>query len=131
MPSFHCVLHLKFFLFEFRKDILSDYIANNRSLTDLQDYETLYNYGFVASYGIGFGFPLLLLDVPDTTMNCGSKDFEKVIEEYELNQGISGLLERGMKKRNIASVVKEFDQVIYTKLNCIDKEVNIESYQAS
>ena len=49
------------------KDIVGDFVLNNRTLGNLgDDYTVVYTYGFWFSYGIGFGFPLLL-GLPEET----------------------------------------------------------------
>ena len=49
------------------KDILSDYVSNNRSVTNFGGAATLYKYGFLGAYGVGFGFPLLF-GLPEPTL---------------------------------------------------------------
>ncbi len=42
------------------KDIYSDWVTNNRSLGHWGNVNTMYKYGFLGMYGVGFSFPLLL-----------------------------------------------------------------------
>ena len=65
------------------KDILSDYVANDRTLGNLGDITVIYNYGFLFTYGIGFGFPLLL-GLPDENKSCGRNDFLNTLAQYDL-----------------------------------------------
>ena len=65
------------------KDILSDYVANDRTLGNLGDITVIYNYGFLFTYGIGFGFPLLL-GLPDQEKSCGRHDFLDTLAQYDL-----------------------------------------------
>jgi len=112
------------------KDILSDYIANDRTLGNLgDDYTVVYNYGFLFSYGIGFGYPLLL-SLPEETKSCGRQDFLNTLYEYELQNGVQGLLARGASNSDVASILTEFETIISTKLNCLSNDENIESMKA-
>ena len=60
-------------------------------MTNLLDIETAYNYGFISSYGIGFGFPALL-DLDDSNLDCGISDFHNIIDEFQFNTGINECL---------------------------------------
>jgi len=108
------------------KDILSDYVENNRTLGNLGDMTVVYNYGFLFTYGIGFGFPLLL-GLPDDTKSCGRGDFQKVLYEYELQEGVTPLLHRGASVSAVQSVLTEFENIVATKLSCIDSSENVQS----
>jgi len=107
------------------KDILSDYVENDRTLGNLGDMTVVYNYGFLATYGIGFGFPLLL-GLPDDKKSCGRDDFVNTLAQYDLQGGISPLLYRA-DLADIQSILIEFELIIGTKLSCIDSAENIES----
>lgn len=108
------------------KDILSDYVANDRTLGNLGDMTVVYNYGFLFTYGIGFGFPLLL-GLPDDTKSCGRDDFLNTLAQYDLQGGVAPLLHHYASLANIQSILAEFELVIGTKLSCIDSAENIES----
>jgi len=108
------------------KDILSDYVENDRTLGNLGDMTVVYNYGFLFTYGIGFGFPLLL-GLPDDTKSCGRDDFLNTLAQYNLQGGIAPLLHHYASLANIQSILAEFELVIGTKLSCIDSAENIES----
>jgi len=108
------------------KDILSDYVENNRTLGNLGDMTVVYNYGFLFTYGIGFGFPLLL-GLPDDTKSCGRDDFLNTLAQYDLQGGVAPLLHHYASLANIQSILAEFELVIGTKLSCIDSAENIES----
>jgi len=108
------------------KDILSDYVENNRALGNLGDMTVVYNYGFLFTYGIGFGFPLLL-GLPDDTKSCGRDDFLNTLAQYDLQGGVAPLLHHYASLANIQSILAEFELVIGTKLSCIDSAENIES----
>lgn len=108
------------------KDILSDYVENDRTLGNLGDLPVVYNYGFLAFYGIGFGFPLLL-GLPDDRKSCGRHDFVDTLAQYDLQGGISPLLHRYASPADIQSILVEFELIIGTKLSCIDSAENIES----
>ena len=43
----------------------------------------IYNYGFLFTYGIGFGFPLLL-GLPDEKKSCGRHEFLNTLAQYDL-----------------------------------------------
>merc|ERR1711936_392529 len=107
------------------KDILSDYVENDRTLGNLGDMTVVYNYGFLATYGIGFGFPLLL-GLPDDKKSCGRDDFVNTLAQYDLQGGISPLLYRA-DLADIQSILIEFELIVGTKLSCIDSAENIES----
>ena len=111
------------------KDIYSDFIGNNRTLGDLGTIDVVYNYAFLANYGIGFGFPLLL-GLPDDTKDCSSYDFSRTLKEYQLDNGISGLLQQGATTEDVRSILTEFATVIGTKLSCVDNAENLESQVA-
>ena len=49
---------------------LSSISGNDGSTGDA----VLYNYGFLGTYGVGFGFPLLL-GLPEARLDCGYNDF--------------------------------------------------------
>jgi len=108
------------------KDILSDYVENDRTLGNIGDMTVVYNYGFLFTYGIGFGFPLLL-GLPDDTKSCGRDDFLNTLAQYDLQGGIAPLLHHYASLANIQSILAEFELVIGTKLSCIDSAENIES----
>ncbi len=103
----------------YRKDILSDFIESNRSVSNFLDYSSIYNYGFLASYGIGFGFPLLV-GLPEPILSCDENDFVKHLEEYELSLGVKGLLGKGYKKAVIESHLKVFKRTLQLEMACMD-----------
>jgi len=108
------------------KDILSDWVENDRTLGNIGDMTVVYNYGFLFTYGIGFGFPLLL-GLPDDTKSCGRDDFLDTLAQYDLQGGVAPLLHHYASIANIQSILAEFELVIGTKLSCIDSAENIES----
>jgi len=108
------------------KDILSDYVDNDRTLGNFGDMSVVYNYAFLAAYGVGFGFPLLL-GLPDDKKSCTRDDFANALSQYDLQGGMSPLLYRYTSLSNIRSILAEFELVIGTKLSCIDSTENIES----
>jgi len=108
------------------KDILSDWVENDRTLGNIGDMTVVYNYGFLFTYGIGFGFPLLL-GLPDDTKSCGRDDFLNTLAQYDLQGGVAPLLHHYASLANIQSILAEFELVIGTKLSCIDSAENIES----
>lgn len=55
----------------------SDVLINNRTLSNLGGLTTVYRYGFIVFYGIGFGFPYLLA-MPNPILECNSKDFQGI-----------------------------------------------------
>ena len=112
------------------KDILSDYVENERTLGNLgDDYTVVYNYGFLFAYGIGFGYPLLL-SLPEETKSCGRQDFLRTLYEYELQNGVQGLLARGASNSDVVSILTEFETIVATRLNCLSNDENIESLKA-
>jgi len=109
------------------KEVLGLYMANNRTWEDvLNDQEIWANYGFIYSYGLGFGLPLVL-STPEGTVTCNRKDFEKLIEDFELENGIQPLLDRGSNLAVLKSIVDEFSIVVPTKIRCLEPEKNLES----
>ena len=108
------------------KDILSDYVENNRTLGNLGDVTVVYNYGFLFTYGIGFGFPLLL-GLPEDKKSCGRDDFVNTIAQYDLQGGVTPLLDRYASPTDIQSLLIEFELIIGTKLSCIDSAENTDS----
>jgi len=108
------------------KDILSDYVANDRTLGNLGDMSVIYNYGFLFTYGIGFGFPLLL-GLPDEKKSCGRHEFLNTLAQYDLQKGLTPLLYRGAALADIESLLIEFQLIIGTKLSCIDSSENLDS----
>jgi len=108
------------------KDILSDYVANDRTLGNLGDMSVIYNYGFLFTYGIGFGFPLLL-GLPDEKKSCGRHEFLNTLAQYDLQKGLAPLLYRGAALADIESLIIEFQLVVGTKLSCIDSSENSDS----
>ena len=97
---------------------MSDYVENNRSLSNFGNFETMYNYGFLASYGIGFGFPLLL-DLPAAKLSCGEEDFKKVVQDTPLRDGVGHLEAKGWTYHQIKIRLVEFDKVLNVKMDCI------------
>ena len=111
-------------------DMYSDWVINDRTFSNIGgDMTVIYNYVYLGSYGIGFGFPLLL-GLPDDTKNCGARDFIEVMAEYQLDQGIDSLLKRGGRVKDLRSVLSEFQSTIGSRLSCIDGSENIHSLKA-
>jgi len=110
------------------KEVLGLYMANNRTWEDvLNDQEIWANYGFIYSYGLGFGLPLVLGEPRRSTLTCNRKDFEKLLEDFELENGIQSLLDRGSSPAVLKSIVEEFSIVVQTKIHCLKPEENLES----
>ena len=77
----------------------------------------IYNYGFLFTYGIGFGFPLLL-GLPDEKKSCGRHDFLNTLAQYDLQVNFyqiltlwpietqSGTVYCDTKKNNLAMLHK-------------------------
>ena len=93
------------------------------------DYKVVYNYGFLFTYGIGFGYPLLL-GLPSDSKDCGRQEFLRTLYEYELQNGVNGLLHRGASASEVSSIVTEFENIVSTKLFCLSGDENIESLKA-
>jgi len=111
-------------------DVISDIIINERVPGNLKgDMTVVYNWMFLWNYGVGFGFPLLL-GLPDDTKDCGSIQFRETMREYQLDQGLAVLLNRGATVDDLRSVISEFQSVVGTKLFCIDGSENVESQKA-
>lgn len=102
------------------KDIISDYVSNNRSTSDFGGPATLYKYGFLSTYGVGFGFPLLL-GLPDDTLSCDSYDFVKLAEDYGLSYGVASYFpsHNHALDNSLGSRVSEFDLIAHAKLDCV------------
>jgi len=108
------------------KEVLGLYLANNRTWEDvLNDQEIWANYGFIYSYGLGFGLPLVLGN--PQRISCDRKDFEKLLEDFELENGIQSLLDRGSSPAVLKSIVEEFSIVVQTKIHCLKPEENLQS----
>lgn len=90
----------------------------------------VYNYGFLFTYGIGFGYPLLL-GLPSDTKSCGRDDFLETLSEYGLEHGVSYLLQQGIAASDVQSILIEFERVVATKLSCVDSSENEESQIAT
>lgn len=105
------------------KDIASDWVINNRTFNNFGGDATLYSYGFLATYGIGFGFPLLL-GLPEKNLDCDSYDFHALVQQYGLDGGIGGYYDSAYKGNNLIlpSQIKEFELISQAKLCCILKE---------
>ena len=101
-------------------------MENGRTLGNLGDMSVVYNYGFLFTYGIGFGFPLLL-GLPEEKKSCNRFDFLDTLAEYELDRGVAPLLARGASPSDIQSILSEFELVVGTKLSCIDSTENSQS----
>ena len=86
-------------------------------------------WSFLISYGIGFGYPLILLN-PEATKKCGRSDFLEALNSHQLNNGIDGLLERGAKISDVSIILDKFKLVLGNNLFCIRKDDNIESLKA-
>ena len=82
----------------------------------------LYSYGFLGTYGVGFGAPLLA-GLPDDEVSCGSSDFLKMVSEYGLEYGVSGYLSQsygsGATAAALSSRVGEFDLLVRSAINCV------------
>ena len=83
-------------------------MENNRTLGNLGDVTVVYNYGFLFTYGIGFGFPLLL-GLPEDKKSCGRDDFVNTIAQYDLQGGVTPLLDRYASPTDIQSLLIEFE----------------------
>ena len=68
-------------------------------------------WSFLISYGIGFGYPLILLN-PEATKKCGRNDFLEALNSNQLNSGIDGLLERGAKISDISIILDKLYQMM-------------------
>ena len=111
------------------KEVAADWISNNRTLLDVTGGVggsgtapgLLYSYGFIGTYGVGFGMPLIL-GRPDDYLSCSGSDFTDLIHKYGLEYGISNYLsgyEDGATAAAIGSRIAEFDLLVRSKLNCI------------
>jgi hypothetical protein len=74
--------------------------------------------------GLGFGLPLIL-GLPENVLTCGRRDFEDLIEDFGLQQGLQPLLNKGYSKRDLKSIVKEFSILLPSKLRCIGQAHHI------
>ena len=112
------------------KDIYSDWLINNRTKFDATggvfgvgniESPVLYSYGFLATYGVGFGGPLLA-GLPDDEVSCGSADFVNLVGKYGLEYGVSGYLTQygsGATAAALSSRVAEFDLLVRSEINCV------------
>lgn len=100
------------------KEVYSEYVTYNRSLGNMGQMTTLYEYCRLSFYGVGFGFPILL-GLPDSKLDCGSKDFKEVLDEYYLTNGLDFLLSQGLPIEAVSSIVGEFDIMLRLRLECI------------
>ena len=92
------------------KDIVSDWIINNRTLADFGGANNLFNYGFLASYGAGFGLPLVL-GQPKKPLPCDSKAFVTLVEKFDLESDFYGDLTANLR-------IDQFDLVARLHLRC-------------
>jgi len=104
------------------KDILSDWV--DQDFSDLDSFGIASSYGFLFSYGIGFGGPLLLGQDSDS-LDCDSNTFVKLLSKYELSDGIkSHNYLHGDGDSDLLSRVNEFDLISHAQLNCILEKVD-------
>ena len=54
----------------------------------------------------------------------------QTLYEYELQDGVAGLKNRGASTNDISSIVTEFEAVVGTRMNCLSGEENVESLKA-
>jgi len=113
------------------KEVLAHYIEHDRNMTQvLNDPEILANYGFIYSYGLGFGLPLIFSS-PKATLTCNRTDFVNLVKKFELENGLQPLLDKGSNRRDILvrldSILMEFSTIVPTKIRCLEPEKNLES----
>ena len=117
------------------KDVLSNWMDRDSAEDQASEpgfdaNETLSLYGYLFSYGIGFGGPLLLGQDSDD-LDCDSNTFVKLLRKYELSDGIKShnyshgdggdfeLEEEETRIPDLMSRVNEFDLISHAQLNCI------------
>lgn len=105
------------------KDVVGEWIQNGRTFNNFGGLYTIYNYGFLFWYGWGFGLPLLV-GLPKDTLDCGVRDFQKVIREYGLDgPDPVGRLVDSFGVATARSVLSEFDVFMRLSLSCVlDRE---------
>ncbi|TRY75001.1 hypothetical protein TCAL_04944 [Tigriopus californicus] len=101
------------------KDIYSIYLFNNRTLSTVTTSD-LYIYGFLGSYGIGFGYPLLL-GLPKANLPCDSHSFSTLLDRYGLSYGVSAFMpyQSQSESLSLSSRIAEFDLLVRTQISCI------------
>ena len=102
------------------KDIYSDWVINSRSVTNFGGINTIYNYGFLFFYGIGFGAPLLV-GHESSTLHCDSNTFLGLINKYGLGYGVGKYFDPydEADTHSLGSRVAEFELISATKLDCV------------
>ena len=102
------------------KDIYSDILINNRTLANLNadnnSRDLFFQYGFLGSYGIGFGAPLLV-GLPDEFLDCGQYTFHNLVDKYGID-GITQITPYGGDDQR-SSFLSEFDLILRTELDCL------------
>ena len=76
--------------------------------------------------GFGFGLPLFQ-EAPKPFLTCGRTDFEALIKEFGLKDGLQPLIDQGKTPKELKRIVKAFGVLLYSRHKCIDKNKNIES----
>lgn len=104
-------------------DVAGEWLQNRRTIADFGGIATLYIYGFMAFYGLGFGLPLLL-GLPKPYLSCGPSDFLEVLEEYELAKPFPvEALVRNYGIEAARTLINEFGTFVQLRLSCVlDRE---------
>lgn len=100
-------------------DCIGEWLQNGRTIFNFGGVATIYNYGFLFFYGLGFGLPLLV-GLPEEKLACGVKDFRKVLQEYGMDEpdAVARLVDQ-FGPETARSVVSEFDTFLRLRLACV------------
>ena len=106
------------------KEIYGIYKTEEKTLSTLTPAD-LYTYGFLGTYGVGFGFPLLL-GLPERQLSCGAYDFTSLVDRYGLAGGVAGYYPSHDHAlgASLDSRVAEFDLLVRAKLDCVLSQEN-------
>ena len=82
-------------------DIASDVVTKNASAGHLQSLNTAWRFPYLfGGTTIGFGLPIAL-GLPDYLLFCNSSNFLQLLDQYQLNGGVTPLLDSGFNTTQV------------------------------
>ena len=57
-------------------------------------------------------------------------DFVDTLKLYDLEDGVDGLYDKGATVSDVSSLLKEFQAIVLSRLNCFDATENVKSLKA-
>ena len=82
-------------------DIASDVVTKNASAGHLQSLNTAWRFPYLfGGTTIGFGLPIAL-GLPDYLLFCNSSNFLQLLDQYQLNGGVTPLLDAGFNTTQV------------------------------